>query len=318
MSYSEDRLEEGEVESLEAVVASSLSVRWLNLDGLHDVSILREIGERFDLHRLLLEDVISVGQRPKFEEYDGRLFVVLHMLSVDDVEAQIREEQVSMVLSGGKLLTFQERTGDVFEPVRRRLREASGRIRARGADYLMYALIDAVVDGYFGVLERLGNAAERLDGEIADDPNPDTARRLHALKREALVARRSIWPVRELASGLLRSESELITADTRIYLRDVYDHAVQAIDAAETLRELTTSLMDLYLSTVGQRTNEVMRVLTVIASLFIPLTFLAGLYGMNFQYMPELAFRWAYPVLLGVMGVLAVGMLQYFKRKGWL
>jgi magnesium transporter len=318
MSYSEDRLEEGEVESLEAVVASSLSVRWLNLDGLHDVSILREIGERFDLHRLLLEDVISVGQRPKFEEYDGRLFVVLHMLSVDDVEAQIREEQVSMVLSGGTLLTFQERTGDVFEPVRRRLREASGRIRARGADYLMYALIDAVVDGYFGVLERLGNAAERLDGEIADDPNPDTARRLHALKREALVARRSIWPVRELASGLLRSESELITADTRIYLRDVYDHAVQAIDAAETLRELTTSLMDLYLSTVGQRTNEVMRVLTVIASLFIPLTFLAGLYGMNFQYMPELAFRWAYPVLLGVMGVLAVGMLQYFKRKGWL
>jgi magnesium transporter len=318
MSYSEDRLEEGEVESLEAVVASSLSVRWLNLDGLHDVSILREIGERFDLHRLLLEDVISVGQRPKFEEYDGRLFVVLHMLSVDDVEAQIREEQVSMVLSGGTLLTFQERTGDVFEPVRRRLREASGRIRARGADYLMYALIDAVVDGYFGVLERLGNAAERLDGEIADDPTPDTARRLHALKREALVARRSIWPVRELASGLLRSESELITADTRIYLRDVYDHAVQAIDAAETLRELTTSLMDLYLSTVGQRTNEVMRVLTVIASLFIPLTFLAGLYGMNFQYMPELAFRWAYPVLLGVMGVLAVGMLQYFKRKGWL
>lgn len=215
-------------------------------------------------------------------------------------------------------MTFQERPGDVFEPVRERLRAAYGRIRQRGADYLAYALVDAVVDRYFLILEQLGDVAEDLDMRIIDDSSPEVLRGVNHLKRELLLMRKAVWPLREALNGLVRTESRLVGENTQVFLRDVHDHAVQVIDTVESLRDVASSMTDLYLSTMGQRTNDVMKVLTIMASIFIPLTFMAGVYGMNFEFMPELQYRWAYPALWGGMLAVAGGMVLYFRKKGWL
>ncbi len=294
------------------------TVSWINVDGLHDVELIREVGEHFGLHPLVQEDIVHVGQRPKAEEYDDCVYLVLHMLGYDEATRSVQDEQISLVLGDGYVLSFQERAGDVFEPVRERLRSGKGRLRTRGADYLAYALMDAVVDGYYSVLERIGDRMEELDMEVVEDPDESTLQRVHAVKREMLVVRRSVWPLRDMLSQLLRMENSRIGEETKVFLRDVYDHAVQVLDTVETLRDLSSGLTDLYVSSVGQRTNEVMKVLTVMASIFIPLTFIAGVYGMNFEHMPELSVPWAYQALLGVMLVLALGMLWFFRRKGWL
>lgn len=320
LDYDEASFREQEVDGVERVLPlrDLPTVSWINVDGLHDVEVIRELGQHFGLHPLVMEDLVHVGQRPKEEVYDAYIYVVLSMLSWDAEQGQVVEEQLSLVVGPNWVLTFQERIGDFFEPVRERLRGRSGKIRSRGADYLAYALIDAVVDRYYQVLEAIGEVTEALELELLDDPTEATMRRLHDLKRELVALRRSVAPVREVANGLIREDTALMSETTRVFLRDVHDHAVQVTDAVESLRDLVSGMMDLYLSTISFRTNEVMKVLTIMASIFIPLSFLAGLYGMNFQYMPELGWRWGYPALVGVMLALSGGMLLYFRRRGWL
>jgi magnesium transporter len=293
-------------------------VSWINIDGLHDISVAEAVADRFGVHRLALEDVLSPNQRPKVENYDNHYLVVLKMLAFDAETASVTDEQLSLVVGDKYLFSFQERYGDVFEPVRERIRHGKGRIRSRGTDYLAYALMDAIVDNYFRILESMGDIIEELEEEVLGQPTLDTLHRIHHLRREMLVVRRAVWPLREVLGQMYRGEIGLVTEETRLFLRDVYDHAVQVIDTTETLREVLSGTMDLYLSGVSNRMNEVMKVLTIIATIFIPLSFFAGLYGMNFQYMPELGVRWAYPALLTFMAVVSGGMLWAFRRKGWL
>ena len=320
LDYDLDQLSEAQVEDVEKCFPfkDSPTVSWINVDGLHDVDLVRAVGERFQWHPLLLEDIVGVGQRAKVEEYDGYLYVVIPMLSWDAQRRQVVDEQLSLILGERYVFTFQERWGDAFEPVRERLRQAKGRIRARGSDYLAYALVDAVVDHYFDVLEKIGDVTEELEEEVLQGPEEATMHRLHALKRELIAVRRAVWPVRDMLAALVRNDEEYFAPETQVFLRDVLDHVTQVVETVESLRDVVTGALDLYLSTMGFRTNEVMKVLTIMASIFIPLTFFAGIYGMNFEYMPELHVRWAYPLLLGVMGVLALGMVLYFRRKKWL
>jgi magnesium transporter len=291
---------------------------WVNVDGLHDVGLLERLGQGMGFHALAMEDVASIGQRPKLEEFDDHLFVVIHMLRFDEEHLRVEDEQVSLMFGPGYLFSFQETPGDVFEHVRERLRAGKGRIRGRGSDYLAYALIDAVVDGYFQILERLGEQTEALESEVLENPTEGTMRRLHELKRELLVLRRSVWPLREMMAAFLRVEGPLVDDGTKLYLRDVHDHSYQLIDAVEILRDITSGMRDLYLSNISHRTNEVMKLLTIMASIFIPLTFVAGVYGMNFVHMPELGWRWGYPGVMIFMLFAALGMLWVFRRKGWL
>jgi len=318
--YEEERWEENEKATMEEcfVLKDLPTVSWINLDGLHDVQLVEKMGTYFGLHPLVLEDITTPGQRAKFEEYDRYLYVVLPMLSWDAQREVVVEEQLSLVLGSNYVLTFQERYGDVFAGVRERVRTDGSRARQRGPDYLAYALMDAVVDHYYQVLETVGDATEQLEERVLLDPAEETMRELHTLKREIMVVRRAIWPLREMLGTVQRSENELLTERTRLFMRDVYDNAVQVIDAVESLRDVISGLVDLYLSTVSFRTNEVMKVLTIMASIFIPLTFMAGIYGMNFQNMPELSWQWGYFVLLGAMLMVGLGMVLYFRRKGWL
>jgi len=320
IDFDADHLEERELDAVEPCfeLKDSPTVSWINVDGIHDVDLVRRVGERFGWHPLMLEDIVSVGQRAKMEEYDEVVFIVLPMLSWNVERAQVDEEQLSLILGQRYVFTFQERFGDVFEGVRDRLRSARGRIRQRGADYLAYALIDAVVDHYFSVIEAVGEVTDELEAEVLLDPGSGTMHRLHLLKRELISVRRAVWPLREMLTQLLRTEEAYFSRETRMFARDVYDHAVQVAETVDALRDVVSGAVDLYLSTVSQRTNEVMKVLTIMASIFIPLTFLAGIYGMNFEFMPELHWRWAYPALLVLMGTLGAGMLLYFKRKDWL
>jgi magnesium transporter len=290
-------------------IAGRDPVTWINVDGLNDLGLTEAIGEAFGLHPLVLEDVVNTGQRPKLEEYENYFFVVLRMLTLEENGRGVRSEQVGIVFGDRWVVSFQERAGDVWNPVRDRIRGKSGRIRTRGADYLAYALIDAVVDHYFQILETFAEQVEELEVQVLEDPTQETMHRIHHLRHEMLVVRRAVWPLRELANGLIRTESVLVAEGTHVFLRDVYDHTVSVIDTAETLRDVVSGLMDLYMSSVSNRMNEIMKVLTIMASIFIPLTFLAGIYGMNFQYMPELGIPWAYPVLLGVMAVMGGGLL---------
>lgn len=319
MDYDASDLRERELESVDACfpLRDTSTVTWVNVDGLHDVELIRKLGDHFGFHPLVLEDIASVGQRPKAEEHDDYLYLVLHMLSFDARTRRVESEQVSLVVGPNYVFSFQERVGDVFDAVRDRLRSTKGRIRARGTDYLAYALMDAIVDGYYSVLEQVGNEIEELDLQVMEEPEQGTLYRIHDLKREMLVIRRAVWPLRDVMSQLLRSDHPGIADETKVFLRDVYDHTVQALDTVETLRDLASGLTDLYLSSVGHRQNEVMKVLTIMASIFIPLTFLAGVYGMNFEYMPELSVPWAYPAVLGVMAAVGAGMTWYFKRRGW-
>jgi len=320
IDYDADKLIEKTMEGVDECFpyADRPPVTWVNIDGLHDTAVAETVGERFGVHPLVLEDVLSPNQRPKVESYDGHFLVVLRMLSFEEESDSVVSEQVSLIVGEKYLFSFQERFGDVFEPVRERLRTGRGRIRSRGTDYLAYALIDAIVDHYFRILELMGDTIEELEETVIAEPSEDVLHRIHHLRREMLVIRRAVWPLREALGQLYRGELPLITQETQLFLRDVYDHTVQVIDTTETLREVLSGAMDLYLSGVSNRMNEVMKVLTIIATIFIPLGFFAGLYGMNFEYMPELGIRWAYPALLTFMAVVSGGMLIAFKRKGWL
>ena len=317
--YDEHSLDEQHDLTLEAALAAidPARVNWLNINGLHNVELLAALGEANDLHLLTLEDVASVGQRPKIEYFDNYVFIVLRMLSLS-AEQTLQNEQVSFLLSSGLLITFQERQGDVFDSVRERLRQKKGRIRTRGADYLCYALMDALVDTYFTLLETYGDRTEDLEEEILADPDPDQLERVNALRREALFMRKAVWPLREIIGSMTREESSFFSASVLTFLRDLHDHSVQIIDTVETLREILSSLHDAYMSSLSLKMNEVMKVLTIVGTIFIPLSFLVGVYGMNFDLMPELHIKWAYPALWVVMLSSVGGMLVYFRRKRWL
>lgn len=292
---------------------------WLNLDGLHDVEWLKAIGKRYGIEPLALEDILSTDQRPKFENHGEYLFVVAKMIYPPTDAGPSVIEQVSLIISKAYLLTFQESAGDVFDPVRERLRNGRGRIRNGGSDYLAYALIDAIVDNYFLVLEHFGERLAALELELAEDEGgTQTLRAIHAMRNELIVLRKSIWPLRDVLSSLERTESKIITDATRKYIRDVHDHALQIIETLETYRDLVSSMLDLYLSTASHRMNEIMKVLTVIATIFIPLTFVAGIYGMNFETMPELSWKYGYATVWAIMAAVAISLLVFFRRRHWI
>jgi magnesium transporter len=290
---------------------------WVDVTGLGDADVLHQLASAFSLHPLVTSDVVNVPQRPKTEDYEDQQLIVTRMIQLG-APGSVGIEQVSLILGRGFLLTFQEREGDVLDPVRTRIREGKGPIRRAGPDYLAYAIVDAVVDAYYPVLETLGDYLEELEDLTLTAASPETLRKLTEVKSTLLLVRRSVWPQREALNSLVRDESPLITEATRVYLRDTYDHCVQMAEVIESYRELASGLMNTYLSVVSNRMNEIMKVLTIMASIFIPLTFLAGIYGMNFEFMPELHVRWAYPSLLVLMGVSVVGMIVYFWRKGWI
>ncbi len=293
------------------------SVTWVDVGGVHKMEVLESFGKQFQLHSLLLEDIANTDQRPKLDDYETCLFLVMKMLSVTDRQ-DIIVEQVSLVLGRNFVLSFQENGTDVFKPVRDRLRGGKGRLRQSGADYLLYALVDAIVDQYFAVLEALGEKIEALQDLVVSDPKPETLQQIHALKRQLLFLRRAVWPLREAMNGLSRSECPLLQEPTKVFFRDVYDHVVQIVDTIETLREMVSACLDIYLSSISYRLNAVMKVLTIITTIFMPLTFIVGVYGMNFEHMPELQWKWGYPAVLGVMAVVGVGMLVAFKKKRWI
>jgi magnesium transporter len=320
IDYDLDHFLEKEVESVEECLPfhETSTVTWINIDGVHDPAVIDRLGRAFGLHPLILEDIMTTSQRPKLEDLGGSIYVVLRMLEFAGAKEAIATDQLSLVFGKNFVLSFQERPGDMFDPVRERIRHGKGRVRKMGPDYLAYALMDAVVDHYFAVLEKLGERVEELEDELVADPRQETLHEIHALKREMLFLRKSVWPLREVVAGLERAESDLIQATTGIFLRDVYDHTIQVIDNVETFRDMLSGMLETYLSSVSNRMNEVMKVLTIIATIFIPLTFIVGIYGMNFEHMPELKWRFGYYLVWGVMLAVGVGMAFYFKRKKWL
>lgn len=292
-------------------------IKWINVDGIHDTALIQKIGEKFNIHTLTLEDIANTDQRPKFEEYENYMVSIMKMLSHD---SETHAEQLSILLfDNNTVLSFQEvHGGDAFDIIRTRIRSGKGRVRKMGADYLAYCLIDAVVDLYFVILEKIGDRIEVLEEELVQDPSKETMKMLHGMKREMIFLRKAVWPMRELINNFDRSESKLIKKPTRLFLRDLYDHTIRVIDTVETYRDLLSGMMDVYLSSVSNRMNEVMKVLTIITTIFIPLSFIAGIYGMNFDNLPELHWKYSYFVLWGIMISVALGMVFYFKKRRWL
>jgi len=326
IDYSADTFEEKEVKTIEECFPfkKKPTTTWINIDGLHEIEIIEKLGTHFEIHPLVLEDILNTDQRPKMEDFDKYIFFVLKMLYGDEKNKEIHSEQISLILGKNFVISFQEGIGDVFDSVRGRIRSGKTRIRRRGADYLAYALFDAIVDGYFGILEKIGERIEDMEEGLISNPDPKTLQKIYNLKREMIYIRKSVWPLREVINNLLREESKIITEPTHIYLRDLYDHTIQVIDTVETFRDLISGMVDMYMSSVSNKMNEVMKVLTIFAAIFIPLTFVAGIYGMNFNpeaspfNMPELSYYWGYPMALIAMAVIGVIMLIYFKRKKWL
>lgn len=320
IDYDQDHLEQMESadESLLIKEKASPRVTWFRVEGLAQMDAISRLGEIFNLHPLVLEDIVNTDQRPKVEEYDDYVFLVLQAVRFNPESNRLENEQVSLVLGGSWLLSFQEKEGTLFGSVLERIQRGRGRIRKLGADYLAYVLMDAVVDHYFVTLEEIGESVERLEEELLAKPGNDTMHRLHQLKRQSLAFRKWVWPLREAVAWLSRDETGLVRGDIQPFLRDLYDHTIQVIDQVETVRDLLSGLLDIYLSSVSNRMNEVMKVLTIIATIFIPLTFLTGLYGMNFKFMPELEWKWGYPVVLAIMLISVVVMLIFFRRKKWI
>jgi len=319
LDYDENGLDERQVDSMDACLPlrDTPTVSWINVDGLHDSAVVTGIGSHFGLHPLVMEDIVNTHQRPKLEEHGDHIYLVMRMLYLDEATATVTSEQVSFILGSHYVLSFQERYGDVFESVRERIRQGKGRARKLGPDYLAYALMDAIVDNYFVVLEKLGEKIESLEEDLAEDPKPEDLRTIHGMKREMIYLRKAVWPLRECIGGMTRSESTLVKKATVPFLRDLYDHTIQVIDAVESFRDMLSSMQDLYMSSVSNRMNEVMKVLTVIATIFVPLTFVAGIYGMNFEHMPELGWKWSYLFFWVVIISIGGGMMTYFKRSRW-
>jgi magnesium transporter len=323
MAYGPEQYTERELTDPQSVTdfLGKWPVTWMNVYGLGNTTVLAEIGKLFELHPLALEDVVNRHQRAKVEQYGPNQFIVAHMVTLGE---HVDTEQLSLFLGPNFVLTFEERPGDCLDSVRERIRTGTGRLRTTGPDYLAYALLDTVIDAYFPVLEHYGERLETLEDDVIRQPDNDTLGRVHAVKQDLLTLRRMIWPLRDAINSLMRETDSLITKETRLYLRDCYDHVIRVIDLLETYREVGSGLMDVYLSSVSNRMNEVMKVLTIIATIFIPLSFIAGLYGMNFSHdrspwnMPELSWYFGYPFALLLMAIVAGGLLLFFRHRGWL
>lgn len=323
LTYDADHFEEYRLDHVDelAPILTNDRMTWVDIDGLGDASTIERVGELFNIHGLVQEDIVNVHQRAKVEEYDDHLFIVARMVQLDE---QLQTEQISLILGDNFVITFQERPGDCLDPVRNRLRNKLGIIRERGADYLTYALLDAILDGYFPVLENYGDQLDSLEEQLLERPKSSVIARIHRMRSEFFILRKSIWPHREMVNALLRESTPRITDETRIYLRDCYDHALQLIDLTDTSREIASDLRDFNLSQISMRQNDIMKVLTITATIFIPLNFIAALYGMNFDSsvspwnMPELKFRYGYPMALGLMLAAALGLLAFFQYRGWL
>ncbi|MHB8053707.1 MAG: magnesium/cobalt transporter CorA [Candidatus Aminicenantales bacterium] len=319
MDYDGEHFLEKEVKTVEECFPfnETSTVTWINVDGVHDKEVVEKIGGAFGIHPLILEDIMTTSQRPKLDNLETSFFVVARMVELNGQGTEIVTEQLSLLFGKNFVLTFQEEPGDMFGPVRERIRSGKGRIRKLGPDYLAYALLDAIVDHYFVVLENLGDRIETLEEELVKDPRQETLHKIHTLKREMLMFRKAVWPLREVVALMEREESPLIQASTNIYLRDVYDHVIQVIDNVETYRDMLAGMLETYLSSISNRMNEVMKILTIISTIFIPLTFIAGVYGMNFRFMPEIEWRYGYFLVLGLMIIVGLGLVRFFKRKKW-
>ncbi|MDD3741140.1 MAG: magnesium/cobalt transporter CorA [Bacteroidales bacterium] len=319
IAYSPDEYFEESIDSIGKIDLASDSgkIHWINLNGVHDTNMIKNIGEKFNIHKLVLEDVLNTHQRPKVDFYDEHIFAVIKMLVYNKEDKSVDSEQVSIVAGSNYLISFQEKSGDVFDPLRKRLQSASGKIRTLGSDYLLYAILDIIIDNYFILLESLGEEVEKYETDLIDNANKDILNRIYYLKRENLLLRNAVWPVRELVLQFEKTDSPLIKKKNIIYFRDLYDHTIQVIDNVEIYRDLLSGLIELYYTNTGNKTNEVMKVLTIISTIFIPLTFIAGIYGMNFKYMPELEWHYAYFGVWGIMITLFVLMIWYFRRKKW-
>ena len=320
VAYNAEKIVEKEIDSVEECLdfkdKPGLNL-WINVTGLDQTDIIENLGSYFDIHPLTLEDILNTGQRPKMEDYESYVYTVLKMMLLDTKKDDITIDQISIIFGYNYILSFQEREDDVFNPLRERLKNPASRLRKSGVDHLAYGLIDAVIDNYFLILEHFGEAIEDLEDELIVHPSPETLRTIQKYRRNMIILRKSVWPLRELINGMQKIESEIIKDNTRIYLRDIYDHTIQVIDSVEDFRDILSSMIDVYLSSLSNRMNDIMKVLTVIATIFIPLTFIAGVYGMNFKYMPELDSRWGYPAVLLLMAILGTSMLAYFRKKKW-
>ncbi len=294
------------------------TVTWINVDGVHDIDTVEVLGRQFKLHPLVLEDIVNTHHRPKVEEFDNSLFFTFKMLSINAEEQEIESEQVSIILAQGYVISFQEIPGDVFDPVRNRIKAGKGRIRKRGSDYLVYALVDTVVDSYFAVIDRLEYWITDLETRVEKTPTSELFSEIQDRKNQLIALRQAIIPLKDAVGYLVKGESDLIDERIHRYLNDVYDHIIHISDAIELQREILGGIRETYNTGISNQLNQVMKVLTIIATIFIPLTFIAGIYGMNFQFMPELAWKWAYPAIWGIMLALAFGMLVFFRRKKWL
>lgn len=292
-------------------------ISWINIDGLHDIETIEKAGAELNVHKLTLEDILSVGQRPKIDEYKEYLYIVMKMFQFQEADNAIDDEQLSFILKKDLLISFQEKDGDVFSHVKKRLYDGKGTFRARGSDYLLYALMDSIVDYYFLVIEKLGERIEDLENDLLEKPNQNSMLKLHSFRSEILTLRRSVYPLREIISRMEKTEDSLFVAETRIFIRDLYDHTIQVIETIEVYRDMASSMMDLYMNSQSNKMNSIMKVLTIVSTIFIPLTFIVGVYGMNFN-MPELQYNWAYYVVWATMIAIAAGMILYFKKKGWL
>lgn len=294
------------------------TIKWVNIEGVHDVSIIEKIGKQFSFHPLMLEDILNTNQRPKMDDYEDYILVVLKMIYYNEEKREVVTEQVSLVLVDNYVFCFQEFKGDVFDGIRERISTAKGNIRKLGADYLMYAIIDSIVDSYFIILEKLGDNAEEIEHKLMEEPEKEILQNIYNTKRELIYLNNSVWPLREVIGNLTRTDSKLIGENTQLYLNDIHDHIMQIVDVIDSYRDIMSGMLDTYLSSISNRTNDVMKTLTIFSSIFIPLTFLAGIYGMNFKYFPELGIPWAYPAFWVITVVMIILMLLYFRRKRWL
>jgi magnesium transporter len=319
-NYDEKQFQEREAKTISECFAykDNSSVTWIDVDGVHELDILEKLGACFGLHSLVLEDVLNTDQRPKIEDYGDYLYVVLKMVSHNGKSDEIKAEQVSIIIGANYVISFQEGNEDVFDPVRERIKNNKGIIRKSGNDYLAYSLMDTIVDNYFLIVEKLGEKIENAEADLVNNPNSQTLQSIHNLKKDMMFLRKSVWPLREVVSYLEKGESAIIKKTTYIYFRDIYDHTIQVADTIETLRDMLSSMLDIYLSSVSNRLNSIMKVLTIIATIFIPLTFIVGIYGMNFRYMPELEWKWGYFAVWFVILAVVIGMLVYFKKKKWM
>jgi len=319
VEYREGSVREASISELtECFPCSDAStVTWIDVTSVHQVELVAKLGECFGLHPLVVEDILNTDQRPKVEDFGEYLYIVFRAFSCNGGHCPMETEQISLILGQNFVISFQEKESTVFNEILERIRTGKGRTVKSGADYLAYSLLDTIVDNYFIVLEHLGERMEALEDALVANPAAKTLREIHLLKRDLISIRRSVWPLREVLNNLQREGSTLVTETTRVYLRDVYDHAIHAIDTLETFRDMISGMLDIYLSSASNRLNEVMKVLTIIATIFIPLTFIAGVYGMNFRYMPELKWRWGYPAVLLIMTVISAYMLYFFKKKKW-